>query len=690
MPTDNKDNQGGHAGRAGPGSGEEWPARAVVTAGMPYGNKPLHFGHIAGVFVPADCYARFLRDRIGADNVRFVSGTDCFGSPIDEGYRKLVEAGEFDGTIAEYVQRNHDAQAATLDAYDISLDIYEGSGIGHAGECHQELTDNIIRRLHENGFLQKRSTLQFYDAEAGIYLNGRQVVGRCPVQGCKSEKGYADECDLGHSYAPEELIAPKSTVTGTVPEMRPVDNWYFDLPAFRDFLREHVAALEEDPDIRAIVPQTCAEFLGAPIIYVKNDERELFDGVAGQLPPHEVREPEKGKASFEVEFATIDERDAARDVLRRAGLRFRTGKALVPFRITGNIEWGVKAPVIDGVEGLTVWCWPESLWAPISFTIAANDARGLPEGSWRDFWCADDAEVYQFIGQDNLYFYGVAQPAMWEALRPGDIFFHEPTDRPLRQTRLIANYHVLLGNKKASSSGAVKPPTADELLEHYTAEQLRAHFLALGLGQKSVGFKPKAFDPDPAVREDTRVADPALKESKLLSNVFNRLARSVLYEAKRNFDCPMPARRPDARGGRARAQGACRLRPHHEEGRAAHGHVAHGRVHPLLEQGVERMASAPLDDAARAAIEADRRQLLVDCFYLLRVCTLLMHPVAPKGCEMICEYFQLDPARLFTWDAPFANMDELCPPESVAAGMHPVKELPPRTDFFPAHPSQFK
>ena len=70
-----------------------WPKRAVVTAGMPYGNKPLHFGHIAGVFVPADCFARFLRDRIGAENVRFISGTDCFGSPINEGYRKLVEAG---------------------------------------------------------------------------------------------------------------------------------------------------------------------------------------------------------------------------------------------------------------------------------------------------------------------------------------------------------------------------------------------------------------------------------------------------------------------------------------------------------------------------------------------------------------------------------------------------------------------
>ena len=99
----------------------EWPARAVVTAGMPYGNKPLHFGHVGGVFVPADAFARFLRDRIGKDNVRFVSGTDCFGSPINEGYRKLVEAGEFDGSISDYVMRNHERQANTLRSYGISL-----------------------------------------------------------------------------------------------------------------------------------------------------------------------------------------------------------------------------------------------------------------------------------------------------------------------------------------------------------------------------------------------------------------------------------------------------------------------------------------------------------------------------------------------------------------------------------------
>ena len=86
----------------------------------------------------------------------------------------------------------------------------------------------------------------------------------------------------------------------------------------------------------------------------------------------------------------------------------------------------------------------------------------------------------------------------------------------------------------------MKPPTGEELLEHYTPEQLRAHFLALGLDQKSVGFSPKPFDPDPAKREDPRYADPVLKEGALLTNVFNRLARSCFYEAQKNFDGCMP------------------------------------------------------------------------------------------------------------------------------------------------------
>ncbi|MDR0459388.1 MAG: class I tRNA ligase family protein, partial [Coriobacteriales bacterium] len=129
----------------------QFPLRAVVTAGMPYGNKGLHFGHIGGVFIPADVFARFLRDRIGAQNVLFISGTDCYGSPIDEGYRKLVEANEFSGSIEDYVERNHQAQFDSLQAHDISLDIYEGSGLGSARAYHLALTREIFQRLYQHG-----------------------------------------------------------------------------------------------------------------------------------------------------------------------------------------------------------------------------------------------------------------------------------------------------------------------------------------------------------------------------------------------------------------------------------------------------------------------------------------------------------------------------------------------------------
>ena len=256
----------------------------------------------------------------------------------------------------------------------------------------------------------------------------------------------------------------------------------------------------------------------------------------------------------------------------------------------------------------------------------------------------------------------------------------------MRQTVLVANHHMLLGDKKASSSGSVKPPSADELLDHYTAEQLRAHWLALGLDQRSVGFKPKAFEPDEAKRADPRVADPVLKEGALLTKVFNRLARSCLYEAKNNFSCNMPLGSPSAEA----------LRRAHDALERYDAIMAKAELHSIMSLMDEFIRfsnqhwSAGIKEAEeQGSIEA-RRAVLVDSFFLLRVCTLLMHPVVPEGCEKICEYLRFAPADFFTWDAPFTGMGELCTAEERARGEHPVAELPPRTDFFEAHPSQFK
>lgn len=677
-----------------------WPRKAVVTAGMPYGNKSLHFGHIGGVFVPADAFARFLRDRIGAENVRFVCGTDCYGSPIDEGYRKAVESG-FDGMIADYVKLNHDSQAQTLSDFNISLDIFEGSGIGHAAEVHQSLTHALLEGLFEQGHLSLESTLQFYDPVAGVFLNGRQVRGKCcPVQGCKAANAYADECDLGHQYSPVDLMDPISTVSGTRPEMRPVNNWYFDLPGFKGFLEGYVEQLAADDEVRPMVVQAIAEFLAPPVIFVKNDFFEDYLDLKDDLPPHEYREAEKGKASFELEFSSISDRDEARNAFEQRRMRFRTSKTLVPFRITGNIEWGVSAPVLKGVDGLTVWCWPESLWAPISFTIAANDRLGLPREAWREFWCGDSSQVYQFIGEDNIYFYGVAQPAIFEALGSRGVFGGDDA-KPLKQTTLVANHHLLFGKTKASSSGDSRPPTGEQLLEHYTVEELRAHFLALGLDQKAVKFSPKPFDPalTDEEREDSRRADPALKEGALLTNVFNRLARSCFYEAERNFDGYMPvcAVSEDVQRQAKEAMADYEACMHkvdlHSALSVAEGLIRYSNKH--WSAGISEVEEAAKSNgdagSAEDGVSAEMRsQLLADCFYLLRICTLLMHPIAPKGCETICSYMDFSEEEFFSWNYDFDDNRELCSAVEIDDGRHTVRQLPSRFDFFPKHPSRFK
>ena len=133
----------------------KFPKRAVITGGMPYGNKTLHFGHVGGVFVQADVWARFLRDRIGAENVIFVSGTDCYGSPIVEGYRKVKESGEFSGTLEDFVRSNHESQKKTLNDYDISLNLFAASGLDEAKKFHARRAAKFLKRFTKTAILPK-------------------------------------------------------------------------------------------------------------------------------------------------------------------------------------------------------------------------------------------------------------------------------------------------------------------------------------------------------------------------------------------------------------------------------------------------------------------------------------------------------------------------------------------------------
>lgn len=646
-----------------------FPKRAVVTGGMPYGNKKLHFGHVGGVFVQADCFARFLRDRIGEENVIFVSGTDCYGSPIVESYRKLCETGEFDGSIEDFVRINHESQKEVLDKYDISLNLFAASGLGDSKDVHTAVSSELMQQWYENGHLEKMVTSQFYDAKAGQFLNGRQVIGKCPVDKCQSDKAYADECSLGHQYMPADLIDPKSTLTGETPEMRDVVNWYIDITKFNELMNEYVDSLPEKGNSRPLVYNTIKEFMLPPMIYIKKDFIDKYTAIKSQMPEH-ILNLEDNKTSFSIEFKNLNDRDKAKELLNDNNIRFRAGKTLVPFRLTGNIKWGVPAPVLDGEEGLTIWVWPESLWAPISFTKTYLKQKGKPEDEWEKYWKSTDSEVFQFIGQDNIYFYGIAEMAMFIALQGKENLTAFPTDGQYTLPTLVANNHILFLNKKASSSGDIKPPMAEDLLEYYTAEQLRAHFLGLGLSLKSVSFQPKPLNPSAGEKD----ADPVEREGKMLSNVFNRVARSCFYTIQKYGEPIMPM-----------GQVSEEVLHDAKETILKYEHAMYKfefhTVMNLMDSYIRDANKFWAKNIKDAESDTEKRnQVLIDTLHMVKTAMLLMHPVAPEGTELLCEYLGFG-KDIWNWEHVFDTLTDLA--KANGETEHRLKFLEPRFDFFP-------
>lgn len=651
-----------------------FPKRAVITAAMPYGNKDLHFGHIGGYFVHADIFTRFFRDRIGRENVIFVSGTDCYGSPIMEDYRLLVEKGEFEGTIQDFVKQNHEKQVKALKAYNIDCNLFAASSFGRSAEIHRDICTWIFTALYKNEHLLKMTSKQFYDRDFDTFLNGRQVVGRCPIVGCSSEKGYADECSLGHQYREIDLIDPKSTLSGKKPEMKDVSNWYFNLPGFKDSLKQWIDSSAALPGCRDFVIKSFYEFLEPPALYVKKNQLELLESIENRLPEH--TRTEGTDKSIRLVFEKLEHRESACSLLAEHTIRYRTGKTLVPFRLTGNIEWGVEVPVLEDMKGLTFWVWPESLWAPLSFTATYLEQEGKSKDDWKDWWTSGDTGIYQFLGEDNIYFYGIAEMAMFIGMR-GKGTSLDPGEEDIRLPELIVNKHLLFLDKKASSSGKIKPPMARDLLKYYTPDQLRAHFFSLGLSIRSVGFKPKPLDP----KAPEKAGDPVLKEGNLLSNVFNRAVRTCFYTMQTYFNGKIPV------GDITPEVMEQSVHTILDFEQAMFKHEFHKAIAVLDNyiRGINKYWESNMRILKEKDDETLRRQALIDTFHMVKTASVLLHPVAPQGTEMIREYLNVG-NEFFCWDHIFEPLYFFMKdPEN-----HQFKFLEPRVDFFEKHPSQVR
>lgn len=648
------------------------PKRAVVTGGMPYGNKELHFGHTCGMFVYADFFARFLKDRLGKQNVIFVSGTDCYGSPALESYRKLIESKKYSGSIEDFVRQNHNKQKQTLLDYQIGLDFFGASALDDAKEIHIQTSKDMFESLYNNGYLKKFSSLQFFDTDKNVFLNGRQVIGKCPIDNCSSSKAYADECDLGHQYMPTELIDPISVLSGKKPILKNIDNWYFDLDDFVNLLSTWIDSKNVE-NFRQFVIKEIKEFLKKPEIYIKNEYREMFDKIKDQLGEFTIKE-ENNKTSFTIVFEKLANREKACELLSDNSIRYRTGKTLVPFRLSGNVSWGLPIPTNIDNNDLTFWVWPESLWAPISFTKTYLKQLGKDEDEWKKWWCNKNCAIYQVIGEDNIYFYGPAQQAMWLATQSNDInkLKIDAPNGNLQLTNLIVNKHSLFLNVKASSSSNIKPPMADDLLKYYTAEQLRAHFLGLSVGNNCASFMPKPLNPN-AKQDDI---DPVLKEGNLLTNVYNRILRTLFYTWQKDFNCVVPNGIVDTD-----ILDTCM--------------ISILKYEKLMMENKFHMVTYELDNFIRNINKYwvknindkttldEEKQIIINTLHMTKVAMVLLHPLAPLGIENLAKMLKVND-KIFDWDAinepiyKFVSNPMYYKPEFIES----------KFDFFKKHNSQ--
>ena len=206
--------------------------RFLVTAALPYSNGRLHVGHIAGAYLPADTYVRYLR-ATGAD-VRFICGSD------DNGVAALKTAREEQRSVEELTAHYNDCQRRDFAGLGIEFDVYGGTHQPGYAKIHEEFSQDFFLKIHEKGLFTKRTTKQLYDVKAEQFLPDRFVRGQCPD--CGSDKAFGDQCeDCGRAVDQVSLINPVSMMTGTTPELRETVHWYMRLDRLQSRLASWLA-----------------------------------------------------------------------------------------------------------------------------------------------------------------------------------------------------------------------------------------------------------------------------------------------------------------------------------------------------------------------------------------------------------------------------------------------------------------
>ncbi|MEM6359484.1 MAG: methionine--tRNA ligase [Bacteroidota bacterium] len=220
--------------------------RYTITAALPYANGPVHIGHLAGVYVPADIYVRYLRNT--NKDVAFVCGSDEHGVAI------TLRARKEGVTPQQIVDKYHAIIKSSFEKLGISFDVYSRT----SAKIHHETSSELFKNLYDNGEFEEKTSSQYYDDEAGQFLADRYIIGTCP--NCSYDQAYGDQCErCGTSLSPDELINPKSALSGATPIKKETKHWFLPMQNYEPWLREYI--LEGHKEWKANVYGQCKSWL---------------------------------------------------------------------------------------------------------------------------------------------------------------------------------------------------------------------------------------------------------------------------------------------------------------------------------------------------------------------------------------------------------------------------------------------
>ncbi|MFT5750496.1 MAG: methionyl-tRNA synthetase [Ancylomarina sp.] len=384
--------------------------RTLVTTALPYANGPVHIGHLAGVYVPADIYVRYMRMK--GEDVLLIGGSDEHGVPI------TIKAKKEGITPQDVVDKYHTIIKDSFEKFGISFDVYSRT----SAKIHHETATEFFKTLNDKGEFIEKTSAQFYDSDANQFLADRYITGTCPH--CKNEKAYGDQCEsCGTSLNASDLIDARSAITGNIPELKETKHWYLPLDKYEPFLKEWI--LEEHKEWKPNVYGQCKSWLdnglhpravtrdltwGVPVPIEGADGKVLyvwFDAPIGYISATKELTPDwekywKAKDSRMIHFIGKDN-IVFHCIIFPAMLKAE-GSYILPENVPSNEFLNLEGDKISTSRNWAVWLheyleeFPEKQDV-LRYVLTANAPETKDNDfTWKDFQARNNNELVAIFG----------------------------------------------------------------------------------------------------------------------------------------------------------------------------------------------------------------------------------------------------------------------------------------------------